>query len=221
MSRRVGRVGRASRVGRVGVLAAVVPLLLLSACGLPGDGSVRTIDDGSVPYRLLEPGPSTVDTSGDAAAPRAEPQVYWLLDDGRLTPSATTALCAEPPEEVVGRLVDELVAGPTERARAAGLATAIPPESTLTLVGVADGVARVEFDPETTISADRLPVAVGQIVLTVTSAAGVDAVTLISDSAPAQVPLPGGALTDGPVSADDYAELVPDRFQDTLGCPDG
>lgn len=212
--------GRISRVGRVGLLAAAMSVLLVSACGLPGDGSVSTIDDASVPYRLLESGPPTVDTSGDAAAPRAEPQVYWLRDDGRLTPSATAASCAEPAEDVLERLLDELVAGPTDRARAAGLATAIPPESTLTLVGITDGLAQVEFDPETTISADRLPVAVGQIVLTVTSVAGVDAVALISDSAPAQVPLPGGELTNAPVAASDYAALVPDRFQDTLGCPE-
>jgi spore germination protein GerM len=120
----------------------------------------------------------------------------------------------------VERLLGYLTAGPTDGARAAGRSTALPPESRLSLVGLTAGTAEVEVDPETGISADRLPVAIGQVVLTVTSAPGVSAVALVSDGAPVQVPLPGGALTGEPVTAQDYASLLPDRYRgQELGCP--
>lgn len=202
-------------------LAAVtVSLMLLSSCGLPGPGSVTKVDDASVPNRLLDSDAASSGTSGSTAAPGPVPVVFWLVDDERLTPTASEASCPEPPEVVVTRLLEELAIGPTDEARAAGRSTAIPPESVPTLVDIRASTARVEVGSETSISADRLPAAVGQIVLTVTSAPGVDSVALVSDGAPVQLPLPGGALTDGPVTADDYAALVPDRYRsEDVGCP--
>ncbi len=152
------------------------------------------------------------------------PLVFWLVANDHLVPEvpeAAALTCAEPPEAVVERLLGDLTAGPTDDARAAGRSTALPPQASLVLVGIDDGTAEVEVDPdETSISADRLPVAVGQIVLTVTSAPGVSAVALVSDGQPVQVPLPGGALTGNPVTAEDYATLLPDRYRAVdLGCP--
>ncbi len=102
-------------------------------------------------------------------------------------------------------------AGPRDDARAAGRSTALPPESTLTLRRVREGVAEieVEVDPETAISADRLPAAVGQVVLTAISTSGVRAVVFVSGGEPVRVPLPGGALVARPVTAADYKELLP------------
>ena len=81
----------------------------------------------------------------------------------------------------------------------------------------------VELDPHLPTSAERLPLAVGQIVLAVTSARGVGAVAFFADGEPVQVPLPVGALTDGPVTASDYADLVVgERSSSTErwpGCP--
>jgi spore germination protein GerM len=72
-----------------------------------------------------------------------------------------------------------------------------------------DGVADVEI--RTTVedpAADRVPLAVGQIVLTATSFPGVDAVRLLRDGRAVPVPVVGGALTAEPVRASDYSALL-------------
>jgi hypothetical protein len=95
-----------------------------------------------------------------------------------------------------------------------------PPASGLTLVDIVDGTATVEIIPASEISADRLPAAVGQIVLTLTSARGVLAVQLVDGDEALPVPLPGGALTVEPVTTEDYSALLPDRSrtQSVMGC---
>lgn len=205
----------------VGVLVAL--LLLVAACGLPGDGAVSRVDDDSVPYGLLDAdGSSSADTDGPAAQGPG-PVIFWLSPGDRLLPSATDTTCDQPVEVVVESLLGELAAGPTSEAREEGRSTAIPPESALLLADLADGRVEVDLQSETSISAERLPAAVGQIVLTMTSVAGVDSVTLVSDGGTVPVPLPGGALTDEPVTGEDYAVLVPDRYLERpdVGCPDG
>ena len=57
-------------------------------------------------------------------------------------------------------------------------------------------------------SPSRLPLAVGQLVLTLSSIEGIDDVALTAAGSPIQAPLPGGALTDRPLRADDYAALL-------------
>lgn len=212
--------GRARRRWPVSAVSVSMVVLMLSSCGLPGDGSVRTVDDDAVPYRLLESGPP----SGPASVPQSErarvPVVFWVGRD-RLVPEATDDVCAERPETLVEDLLRTLAAGPSEEARAAGKSSALPPGSQLDLVAIKSGTAEVDIEQETSLSAERLPLAVGQVVLTVTSAPTVRSVILMTDGEPVQVPLPQGALTDDPVTAEDYAELLPDRFTTpgTFGCP--
>jgi len=70
------------------------------------------------------------------------------------------------------------------------------------------------------LSAERLPVAVGQVVLSVASAPTVRGVALQTYGRPVQVPLPGGSLTDGPVTATDYVDLLSPRWRQpgAFGC---
>jgi spore germination protein GerM len=208
------------------VAITTVPALVLVAagCGLPGDTGARVVEDSTVPYRLLETdAPTGLPGSEGPVRPR-QPVVFWASEDERLAPAAVAATCDAQTEVVVERVLEVLGAGPDEDARASGQSSAVPTSSALVLVEVVDGVATVALDPATPIPADRLPLAVGQVVLSVTSAPGVSEVLVSVAGAAVQVPLPGGELTSGPVSADDYAELVPDRYQDAsaeIGCPEG
>jgi spore germination protein GerM len=170
------------------------------------------VDADTVPYRLLETGAPSSMVSPDDEAPGRIPVVYWLAGD-RLVPEATSGSCAQAPDVLVEELADALRSGPSETTRAAGRATAIPPDTSLEIVGLDDGVVSVDFDTGTSISAERLPAAVGQVVLTLASAPGVDSVAVVSGGEPVQVPLPGGVLTDRPVTADDYSELVAQRYR--------
>lgn len=191
-------------------------LFLLSGCGVPGNGHVRTVDADAVPYHLLEADPSASVPSDGGPVPRMVPVVFWLLGE-RLVPATTGGACTDSPEELVKRLLAELAVGPDEDDRAAGRSSALPPASGLRLVGIVNETAQVEMDSGTSISADRLPVAVGQIVLSLTSSPGIGKVTVLSSGEPVQVPLPGGALTTRAVSAEDYAGLLVDRYRDNTG----
>ena len=148
MTRRVER----ALTRRVAVLLPV----LVPSCGLPGAGSVKQVDDESVPRRLLDPVPHRRPPR-ERLVPGPVPVVFWLVDEDRLTPAAAGASCTQTPEVVVTSLLDQLAAGPTDEERAAGRSTAIPPESVPELVDITAGTALVEVDPETSISADRLP----------------------------------------------------------------
>lgn len=198
----------------------VLAVLLPAACGVPENGQVQTVDDDDVPYHLLDPEQRSPGDSNDNGETRLRsPRVYWLVDD-RLSPSATTLSCTGAPVPTVDRLLVDLASGPTDEDRARGRSTAIPPESTLTLVSVVEGLATVEIDPASMISPDRLPAAVAQIVLTVTSAPGVGSVLFVDADAPVPVPQPGGALATGPVTAEDYDDLLPLRHRtpSATGC---
>ena len=217
---------RPLRRARVRRVAAVGLVLLVAGCGLPGNTEVRAVDATSVPYNLLDPeAQSRPGLTGPV--PAGTPVVFWLVHDDRLAPTAAAASCTDPVDDVVGRLLGLLADAPDEDARSVGRSSAIPSSSQLDLVGVADGVALVEFDPASSLTADRLPLAMGQLVLTVTSAPGIEAVQVGAAGETVEVPLPGGALTDRPVTADDYATLLPDRFMGSgrtvlspdIGCP--
>jgi len=62
--------------------------------------------------------------------------------------------------------------------------------------------------PESGVSADRLPLAVGQLVLTALSVQGVDRIRLVRDGQLIGAPLPGGQQTTDPLVAADYASLL-------------
>jgi hypothetical protein len=201
-------------------MAVAMAALTLTSCGLPGGGSVRTVDDASVPYRLLESDPPSTGPMQSEGDPGPVPVVFWVTGD-RVVPEATGASCDAPVEVLVDRLLNTLASGPSEGARADGKSSAVPADVVLDAVGIVDGTVEVDIELETSISAERLPVAVGQLVLTVLSAPTVQSVVLVSGGKPIQVPLPGGALTDDPVTAEDYEDLLPDRLLASggYGCP--
>ncbi len=212
-------------------LLALLLILALTACGLPDGGHVRTVEDNEVPYELLQPGGSSEGTGAtDLRPPVGAPVVFWLRGEMRLAPVAAGAVsCADGPDAVVRQVLDVLSRSPTPRQRTAGLSSAIPPTAALELVDTDDGVAEIELDPVTLGDPEQLPLAVGQLVLSVTSAPGIDGLRLVTSGRGVDVPLPGGALASRPVTADDYTALLPDRLLSSrdaattvsrrLGCP--
>lgn len=203
----------------LGVLSAAA-----ASCGLPDDGRVQVVPDESVPYGLLAPGDAGSSAPADGATvPRDEPVVFWLQSDGRLAPQPLDLTCDQA--DVVEDLLLALDDGPSSAQRESGVSSGIPTATSLALIGIEDGVARVGLDPLTIGDPERLPLAVGQVVLTVTSAPGVDAVALVASGETVDLPLPDGALAPGAATADDYAVLLPPRLGGDgslpadLGCP--
>ena len=160
-----------------------------------------------MPYNLLSPAPS--DASAPAPTERtAAPHLYLVNVEDELVP-VRTPVVAQGLDPVEARLLEQLTAGPTERQRRLGLASALTPGTRIRLAGTDCGTATiaVQRGPQEP-SADRLPLAVGQVVLTATSVQGITAVQLTREGRPMEVPLPGGALTSAPLTAADYASLV-------------
>lgn len=192
----------------------------LAGCGLPNGGTAERIDDAKVPYNLIDRGP----VDGSANTPRVhasatEPKVYWVTKT-TLAAAGTDQRCAGDTYTVVQELLHTLASGPSGGERSMGLSTALTPDSRLALLELSGRTAVIEVKPSTPPPADRLPLAVGQVVLTVTSAPGVDQVLLRDKGHRLQIPLPGGALTNSPVSAQDYTSLIrtKNRKHSDAGC---
>ncbi|GAB2681460.1 GerMN domain-containing protein [Thalassiella azotivora] len=190
------------------VLALVVAAGCLAACGAPHEGRSRSLEPTQVPYGLLNPPPAPTASPTDAPPGRTVPQVYLLDADDRLVPQAST-VDATGLRSVARQVLAQLAAGPTESQRRAGLSSALGPEVTLELLEIEGTTATVEVElPTREPSADRLPLAVGQIVLSLTSVAGVESVRLVQDDERVAAVLPGGNRAEGAVRATDYLPLL-------------
>jgi hypothetical protein len=200
-----------SLAARARTLAAVALLGALVSCGVPQDGSMRTVAPDDVPYRLLEVGAGpTPEPTSDALAVTV-PSVFFT-DQEELLVAERQPVEASGVEPVVSSLLAHLAAGPTDEQRGEGLGSALGPDVGLRLVHVVEGVAYVEVtSSEQGPAADQLPLAIGQIVLTLASVEGVDATLLLKDQLPLAAPLPGGELTSRPLTPSDYTALVAPR----------
>ncbi|WP_377644633.1 GerMN domain-containing protein [Oryzobacter terrae] len=190
--------GRGSRTWVTMIVIAVCV-----GCGAPRSSSVEAIE--SVPYGLLTPSASSVPSPTSAAG--SGPHVYLIKDDvlvrSAAVPEGGSSL------ETLQRTVGQLVAGPTEQDRAAGRSTALGADVTVSVASFTGTRATIDIQAgQLPTGAGRLPLAVGQLVLTVASVPDVDEVVLTSDGTRIAAPLPGGALTDRPLTAGDYAELL-------------
>lgn len=205
-------------------VAATAANLVASGCGLPNGGATK-VDDEDVPYRLLAPaGRSPGSPSPTGPARPSGALVFWVDADDRLVPSEASTSCDDPAAVQVGYLLDLLSSGPTDEVRSEGWSSAWVPRAALSLDAIEGSTAVISVDATTRTSADRLPLAIGQVTLSVTTATDVSEVVFTNEEGePLAVPLPGGALTGAPVRPIDYARLAddaggagPERWP---GCP--
>ena len=210
-------------------LAAIPPLvwtalvvLTLAACGVPTTSPPTAITE--VPYNLMETAaPPTPQRTTPA---RRGPFIYWLnatdqltaTEAGTMTSDAAVAVDVPASERdveeylvggIAAAVLSGLAQGPSEPERLIGVSTALGPDVSLTVNRVEGGRADidVQIGPRGP-TARRLPLAVGQIVLSLTSISGIDSVWLMSDGTPIEAPLPDGALTARPLTAQDFTALV-------------
>lgn len=198
--------------GRAGVAAFLSGCLLVS-CGLPDQEQRAVMDAREVPYGLLR-APSATGSS-TPSPPRSEDgtRLYWVNGGGSLVPGLPQRAVSRAREDAAEELLQQLADGPPEAERGRGRSTALAPGTRLGLEALGGaGTVVVDLDLEGTgTEADRLPAAIGQIVLSLTSLRGVTRVRFVNDGQPLEVPLPGGALTATPASRDDYQSLLRHR----------
>jgi spore germination protein GerM len=192
-------------------LAAIPPLvwtalvvLTLAACGVPATSPPTAITE--VPYNLME---TAVPPTPQRTTPaRRGPFIYWLNATDQLTATEAGTMTSDA-ADAAAAVLSGLAQGPSEPERLIGVSTALGPDVSLTVNRVEGGRADidVQIGPRGP-SARRLPLAVGQIVLSLTSISGIDSVWLMSDGTPIEAPLPDGALTARPLTAEDFTALV-------------
>ncbi len=195
-----------------GLLGAVASLLLLGACGLPADGQAQRVAPEDVPYGLLDPSPSVTATAVPYASTGSTiPATVYLVNDAQLLVPLTVQVGDATLQPLVQSLLNRLAVGPTDRERARGLLTDLGPGATLTVRSIRDGTAYIEVRAAVqNPSPGRLPIAIGQVVLTATSVVGVDQVSFVQgDGTTATVPAPpAGDSTTTPLTAPDYTSLL-------------
>lgn len=193
------------------VLLAVGCALLFGAagaCGVPRDDTPRVVPAGEVPYGLLD---RVREPSAHAEVVGPEvtsPSVYFVDADDRLV--AVPLLVHDAGAGVVaGTVLQALAEGPTPDQRSQGLSSSLGPGVALELVEIDDGTARVDVSADVREpAAERLPIIAAEIVLSLTSVEGVDAVLLERAGKAVPAPLPGGSLRDGPVTSADYTSML-------------
>ncbi|HEX5511329.1 MAG TPA: GerMN domain-containing protein [Actinomycetales bacterium] len=187
---------------------SILLVLLGTGCALPDPGISRAIEPTAVPYALLSPAPAEQPPPELNGQEKTTPRMYLVNAEDRLVPVPVT-LDATGLEAVVRQLLDQLDNGPSESQRQQGLSSALSPQTALQLRQMRGRTADVSITfPGKDPSADRLPFAIGQVVLSLTSVAGVERVQMFRDGAALELALPGGARTSQPVTAQDYASLT-------------
>ena len=188
---------RARRI--VGLTAAVVALMLATACGVPPSDGARPVQSDIAGLLERDNGSPDATAIEDVRTP-----VVWVRED-RLVPSVRFVPAGLPQEQLDAALA-ALLAGPKPEEQERGLATLLPPD--LRIDAVVEGRrAVVDLGITTAPEAGRLPLAVGQVALTALGVPEVRSVTFLVDGDPTSVDLPGGG-TARVVRLSDYADVV-------------
>ncbi|MHB8328462.1 MAG: GerMN domain-containing protein [Acidimicrobiales bacterium] len=184
-------------------LSLVLGILALvgTGCGVGTQRASQLLDRRSVPFGLLAPVSSTTTVVVQRGA---QVTVYFEGQNG-LVPVVRQV----PAPATVKAALDQLAKGPT-LAEAAGVlqspvSTVAPP----VVKRIHNGTAWVSVPAGfADLGGQGQIVAAAQIVYTATSIAGITAVVLVVNGQPAQVPIAGGTLLQGPLTRADYAVLA-------------
>ena len=183
---------------------------VLGGCGVPPPGTSATIPATQLPYGLDQR--AARPTTPAALPSLAQGPAVWLVRDSALVPVAAPRVVTDStdPKAASDAMIARLANGPNEADLGAGYRTALGPTMTLHLLRVDEGVAVVELNPGDSGpgGASQLPLAAGQVVLTLTSVPGVESVRIEQRGRPLSVPLPSGVLTTRALTEDDYLPLV-------------
>lgn len=184
------------------LLACVLALAGLGACGAPPESEAHRTDPSSVPYGLLDPDvtPLLVPATGPNTT-----RVSLCFVRGDKLAVVETDLDATADLRTV---VDALVKPP--ESAGADLRTAVGPPTLVDDVRLRAGTADVDLRPSVAdLAGDEQLVAIAQLVCTLTGQPGVGTVSFTLDGVRIEVPRGDGSLASSPVSRDDYRALLP------------
>lgn len=181
-------------------LALVLVLfgLVAASCSLPTDRSPRSIDPTKVPGVLqpatgapsVEPGPGSTTIR------------LYFLNGTKLVPVDRTIRTEAKPN--ARSALEALLAGPTNDEKALGITSQIPPDTKVLGLELKDGVLTVDLSKEINqVGGTTSKSAYGQLTLTLTSVAGINKVSFLTEGVQVAAPTDKGNVTVA--RADDYA----------------
>ena len=196
------------------IIFAVIAVTLVAACGPRIQHSATPL--GGVPPELFastttSTTSTTIPSSRTSTTVATEPVSLYVILENRLIQTSHNLPSGTTEQEVLDELLnlsDDPSLGTTVR-------SALPKGLTAT-VSVERGLATVDTGASllTDISPLDQRLAIGQIVLTLTSRPGIGQVSFFVDGKPQSVPRGGGdlAAAGSPVAYDDYMMLVTPSF---------
>lgn len=165
------------------------------ACGVPLDPAPEIVEG-----ELGSPDPVIEELEDEklVAAP------LYLVDHGVIVP--VTRNLPEPVD--VTTVLESLLDGTTAPEERRGLRTSIPPGTRVLDVEENGSTARLDLSEDfAAVGGEEELLAVAQVVLSITAIDGVESVLFELEGVQTDVPLPGGALTDEPITGSEYREL--------------
>lgn len=181
------------------VLFAVVAAALfgLAACGVTVQDSPQEVEPPRGPHRALASGIPGVPEPG-----ALRERLYFVRDSG-LVPVNRPVRAAPTPET----LVRDLIAGPTDSERDAGLSSALS-GATVMVAGHTNGRVTIELGPASDdIARSDQVLAYGQLVATLTARPETSSVVFTREGQQVGIPRADGALSRAPLTRADYATL--------------
>ncbi|MGK2929385.1 MAG: GerMN domain-containing protein [Acidimicrobiales bacterium] len=190
--------------GRTRILRSVLVIAaLVAGCGIEAEDDPRALRVGIDEDRL------SIDDRRPGTAVEIATSIYLVTESGRLRPTVRRIGVSQQPSTRLSSVLDELIDGPVAREAQDGLRSAVPATTDVLAVTVDGATAVVDLSSEfASIGGEQELLAVGQMVLTVTTFPGVRRVLLRLDGRPTDLPLPDGSFVDGPVVLRDYAGLL-------------
>lgn len=182
----------------------VVLVVSLAGCGVPLESSSRGVGDRGF---VDERGPTAVlpEMTPAPTTRAADSTFVYFVGEGALRPVARN-LSASP---TAGEVIAALQEGPADDESALGLRSVLASGRPVRSVSVSGGVASVDLsDAFAALAAREQLLALGQIVLSMTSLRGVGLVDVTLAGRDIAVPISDNSTVNRMVSRDDYVALT-------------
>lgn len=184
------------------LVPAVVIAALTSACGINTDTTPVDLEQPDVVGATAEPGANAVEAIGTG-------RIYLLAPD---LPGLADRLEAVPRDtgDAPSVIIEALLAGPSDEEFDVGFRSLLPPALRANDVALrAGGVLALDLSAQIlAVEGDDLPLALAQIVHSLTTVRGISAVLVTVEGQPTQWPVPSGELVTAALTAYDFPGLV-------------
>lgn len=181
----------------------------VAGCGVPNDREARRIPAEELPFGLgapeaatttttaLPPDTAPIETLGDRSV-----DVHTVVE-GRLVSTPVPLDAPATIDDVIGLVESPPPRAPGRSVLRPGDVVASSRQGSVVTVELLDTVLELPTSEQA--------LAVAQLVLTLTSIAGIDGVEFTVAGAGAAVPLPDGSAGEGTITADDVSDLLAGR----------